>query len=67
MTTNISTDGKHGVDIMRNGKDGNYMAFAVQRNGERFEYWYTIGSNYKTIESALRYATKSLAKHGYSI
>jgi len=67
MTQRITTDGNHGFDIIKNGSEGDYMAFATQRNEERFEYWFTVGRSYKTEEAAERFAKKALAKHGYTI
>ncbi len=66
MKTIQTTDCTHGARIMRNGGDGDYMAFAVQCDGRgSLEYWYIIGEGYKTEEAAIRYAKRSLAKHGY--
>lgn len=66
MNNYITKDGAHGVQIFDNGTS--FLAFATQSNGRGgFEYWYTIGKGYKTQESALRQAKKSLQKHGYEI
>jgi hypothetical protein len=60
-------DENHGVNVLRNTADGDYTAFAVQRNGDDFEYWYTIGKSFTTVNIALKYSKISLAKHGYSL
>ena len=65
--THVTTDGNHAVRIVRNGEAGNYMAFAMQRYRNQFEYWYTIGRSYKTPTTAIRYAKRSLAEHGYAL
>lgn len=67
MKAFTTEDGNHGASIIQNGKDGAYMAFATQEDGNGgFEYWYTIGT-YKTEASAIKYAARSLNKHGYKI
>ena len=66
MTSYITKDGRHGVQIFDNGNS--FLAFATKDNGRGgFEYWFSIGKGYKTMEIALRQAKKSLQKHGYEI
>lgn len=68
MVTYRTADENHGANIMRNGRDGDYMAFALQNDGQGgMEFWYTVGSSYKTEQNAIKYAARSLAKHGYEL
>ena len=67
MKTIKTTDGNHGIRIFQNGgREDDLIVMAVQRLGDQFEYWYTIG-NYKSEKTAFRYASRSLAQHGYAL
>ena len=71
MTIN-SKCGKKSVTIIRNGRDGDFMAIANQNcfDSETMSdtsYWFTIGRSYKTEKSAIRQAVKKMAQYGYEL
>lgn len=67
----IKTNNKNiAVDFWANGGNKkDIMVFALQWDSEyeRFEYWFSIGEGYKTLNGAKRAAVKKMAKHGYTL
>ena len=57
-----SNNTNHSVTFHLNGGNINDIyVFADYDN----EYWFTIGTGYKTVAGAKRAAVKAMAKHGY--
>jgi len=71
MLTINSKCGKYSVNIMRNGRDGDYLAVANQNtfcseSMSDTSYWFTIG-RYKTEKNAIRQSIKKLANHNVEL
>lgn len=71
MTRVNATNSKiKAVRFLANGGNVNdIMVFALEYNHDtkQYEYWFTIGDGYKTLNGAKRAAVKKMAKHGYTL
>lgn len=60
-------DKRKAVEIM--GEEGNYMAVAVQCDGQSYggdSYWFSVG-HFKTIKGAQHSAIRQMARLGYKL
>lgn len=48
--------------LLNGGRKDQIMVFALEDN----EYWFSVGTYYKTVDGAKKAAVKAMLKHGYT-